>query len=156
MIRYTGVAIAAVLAVVVAGCGCTSPVPAGVQELHVVITSSEVRLNPSTVHRGDVYVVMDVPCSHVRFLWRAGGPVEIAPLSDDDLARFRRGDEQGTGMSGFDNNTCPAPSSNGAGDRMGECGNVQKMVLSEGKYAFFLEAADGVTPRAIAVLEVVP
>jgi hypothetical protein len=39
---------------------------------------------------------------------------------------------------------------------MGYCGNVFKETLTPGKYAFFLGDAEGVPPRSIAVLEVLP
>jgi hypothetical protein len=153
MIPALGAVIAAVLAVVLAGCGCSSPVPSGVQELHVAVGPSEVRLNPATVHAGDVYVAMDVPCTSVGFVWRAQGSVEIAPMSDDDIDRFRHGDMYLTGTSSFDNGTCAPATPNG--DRIGECGNVQKTTLVEGKYAFFLYGQDGITPSTVTVLEVV-
>lgn len=156
MMRYVHLVVAAALAVVLAGCGCAWDMPAGVQQLHVGVGPSEVRLTPATVHAGDVYVVMDSPCTSVGFVWHAQGSVEIAPMSDDDLARFGRGDLLNTGTSTFDDNRCASGSPpTVTGDRMGECGNVQKTTLAVGKYAFFLAGPDSVTPRAVTVLEVV-
>jgi len=153
-VRLAGVAAAVVLAVVLSGCGCSSPVPSGAQLLHVVVGPNDIRLNPATVHAGDVYITLDVPCTAVGFAWRAQGSVEIAPLSDDDVARLQRGDLQGTGSTGFNNSDCTSPAPNQDGLRVGECGNTQNWKLIKGRYAFFLHGPDGITPSAVTILEV--
>jgi hypothetical protein len=54
--------LAALLMVATVGCGPTHhPIPVGSQQVHVVITDSEVRLDPTAVSAGDVYLVLDAP-----------------------------------------------------------------------------------------------
>jgi hypothetical protein len=146
------------LAGLLVGCGRgQTPVPAGAQQVHVAVTESEVRLNPATVRAGDVYVVLDTPGSSVGFAQRQRTAAETpGPFSDAQLDSFSHGDGQGTAISGFDDTSCS--DAQRAEDRgmQGYCGNVFKVVLAAGKYAFFLHRADGVTPRSVAVLEVLP
>jgi hypothetical protein len=53
-----------VVAVGLVACGRgQAPIPAGAQQVHVVIAGSTVRLDPDTVPAGDVYVVLDTPGS---------------------------------------------------------------------------------------------
>ena len=138
----------ALLAGVLVGCepGPIS-VPSGAQAVHVAATASEVRLNPVTVRAGDVYVVLDGPVQDTEFVERqptaAGSP---GPMSDLDLARLARGDTEGTLIEDIS---------------VGCCGNVFKLVLAPGKYAFIVSDPGGksgglVPPRSIAVLEVLP
>lgn len=154
----TAVAFLGLLVGVLVGCGRgQTPIPPGAQQVHVVVTESELRLDPATVRAGDIYVVLDTPRSSVGFVQRQRGPSETpGPLSDDDLARLAHGDTQGTAIGGFDLVGCS--DSQRAEDRgkMGYCGNVFKVVLTQGKYAFFTGNVDGVPPRSIAVFEVLP
>lgn len=154
----TMVILLGLLAGVLVGCGRgQAPIPPGAQEVHVVVTESEVRLNPATVRAGDIYVVLDTPDSSVGFVSRKRGTVEIGPLTDDDLARLALGhDTEGFGIGGFAAGGCS--DSQNAEDRgqMGPCGNVVKAVLLEGKYAFFIGDPIEGPPRSIAVLEVLP
>jgi len=129
--------------------------------VHVVIAGSEVRLEPATVTAGDVYVVLDSPGSSVGFAQRQRTATETpGPLSDDDLARLARGDTQGTAIGGFDDSGCAADQRAESRGRMGPCGNVFKIGLTQGKYAFFTGNLDGGPPGdysgSIAVLDVVP
>ncbi len=67
-------------------------------------------------------------------------------MSDQDLARLARGDTQGTLIEEIS---------------VGCCGNVFKMVLPAGKYAFIISDPGGksgglVPPRSMAILQVVP
>ena len=146
------------LAGLLVGCGRgQTPVPAGAQQVHVVVTESEVRLNPATVRVGDVYVVLDTPGSAVGFAQRQrAAPEMLGPFSNAELDRFAHGDLQGTAIGGFDDTGCS--DAQGAEDRgmQGYCGNVFMLVLAAGKYAFFLAGADGVAPRSVTVLEVLP
>ena len=154
--RLVGILIATVLATLLAGCGCSSPVPSGAQILHVAVGPNDIRLSPATVHAGDVYIVMDVPCTSVGLAWRSQGSVEVTPLTDDDIARLRKGDFQDTGSTGFESGDCSSPAASPNGYRFGECGNAENWPLGAGKYAFFLQGPDGITPRVVTVLEVVP
>jgi hypothetical protein len=145
-----------------AGCGRgQTPVPYGARQVHVQVVGSEVRLDPATVAAGDVYVVLDTPRSSVGFAQRQSSAGETpGPLRDEDLARLGRGDTQGTAIGGFDLLGCSEEQRAEDRGQMGPCGNVFKVVLIPGKYAFFsgnLEGgASGDGPRSIAVLEVAP
>ena len=152
-----------VLAVlVVVGCGRgQEAVPAGAQLIAVSATGSEVRLDPATVRAGDVYVVLETPGSSVGFVQRKSTAAERpGPLTDEDLARLARGDTEGTEIGGFDDSGCSPEQRAEDRGRMGPCGNVFKLVLGPGKYAFFAGDLDGAVPGddsdSIAVLEVLP
>jgi hypothetical protein len=152
-----------VLAVLlVAGCGRgQAAVPAGAQLVAVSATGSEVRLDPSTVRAGDVYVVLETPGSSVGFVQRMSTAAERpGPLTDEDLARLAHGDTQGTAIGSFDDTGCSPEQRAEDRGRMGPCGNVFKLVLGAGRYAFFAGNLDGAPPgdysRSIAVLEVLP
>jgi len=50
------------LAVLAVGCGRgQKPIPPGAQQVHVVVTRFDVRLDPATVRAGNVYLVLDAP-----------------------------------------------------------------------------------------------
>lgn len=145
------------------GCGRgQTPIPSGAQEVHVVIVEAEVRLDPATVRAGDIYVVLDTPGSSVGFAQRQRGPSPETPgpLSDDDLDRLAHGDTQGTNIGGFSDTGCSAEQRAEDRGQQGYCGNVFKVVLSVGKYAFYTGNLDGRLPGdqppSITVLEVLP
>ena len=163
MIRRSAlVSLLVLVTAILVGCGPSqAPIPPGAQELHVVVTGEELRLEPTTVRAGDVYVVLDTPGSSVGFAQRRRTATEThGPLSEDDLDRLARGDTQGTSIGGFDDTGCSAAQRAESRGRMGPCGNVFRIVLSEGKYAFFTGNLDGGPSGdysgSIAVLEVVP
>jgi hypothetical protein len=152
-----------VLAVLlVAACGRgQEAVPAGVQLVTITVTGSAVRLDPTTVRAGDVYVVLETPNASVGFVQRKSTAEERpGPLTDDDLARLARGDTEGTAIGGFDDSGCSPEQRAEDRGRTGPCGNVFKLVLGAGKYAFFAGDLDGAPPGdysgSIAVLEVLP
>jgi hypothetical protein len=113
------------------------PIPPGAQVVHVVITESEVRLDPATVRAGDVYLVLDEPLVG-SFLWvqrkRAADEAE-GPLSNDDLERISHGDSEGTSMGGLDSGGCAADQDAASRGKMGPCGNVLMATVAAGKYA---------------------
>ena len=152
----------ALVVAVLLGCGRgQTPVPPGAQQVHVVVTESSVRLDPPAVRAGDIYVVLDTPGSSVGFAQRQRTAEETpGPLSDDDLDRLAHGDTQGTAIEGFDDSGCSPEQRAEDRGQMGYCGNVFKLVLAAGKYAFFAGNLDGGPPgdysRSIAVLEVLP
>ena len=157
---WTVVALSGLVAGLAAGCGRgQTPIPPGAQQVHVAVSASTVSLNPGTVRAGDIYVVLDTPGSSVGFVQAQHAETETpGPLSDEDLQRLSRGDTQGTAIGGFDDVGCSA--SQRAEDRgqMGPCGNVFKVVLTAGEYAFFigdLEHGPG-GEASITVLEVLP
>jgi hypothetical protein len=144
------------------GCGRgQEAVPAGAQLVSVKATESEVRLDPATVRAGDVYVVLETPGSSVGFVQRKSTAAERpGPLTDEDLARIAHGDTEGTAIDGFDDIGCSPEQRAEDRGRMGPCGNVFKLVLGAGKYAFFAGDLHGAPPGdrsgSIAVLEVLP
>ena len=79
-------------------------------------------------------------------------------MSDDDLARLAYGgDTQGFTMGGFNYPECSAAQrAEGRGHMGPPCGNVVKMVLVDGKYAFLIGTIEEGPPRSMAVLEVLP
>ncbi len=140
------------------GCGRAWPIPPGAQEVHVVVTASEVRLDPVIVRAGDVYVVLDTPGSSVGFAQRQRTAAETpGPLSDDDLDRLEHGDTEGFALGGMSDFGCSAAQRAEDRGQLGPCGNVTQVILTAGKYAFFtgnLEPGDD--PPVITVLEVLP
>jgi hypothetical protein len=132
--------------------GRANPVPAGAPQVHVTVTESGVRLDPATVPAGDVYVVLDTPGSSVGFLQGQDGP-----LSDEALARVTQtGNSEGTSTQGFDQVGCSAEQRAEDVGQLGPCGNVSKVVLSPGKYAFFIGDLTAGPPPSLAVLEALP
>jgi hypothetical protein len=138
------VALVALVVVLVSVWGTPPRIAADAQVVHVVITASEVRVDPATVHGGEVHFMVegaDGPADHVGFTFVSAGYAQDAtplPLSDAALARLARGDYQRTGMEGG-------------------WGNYATFTLLEGNYAF-LTGPDqpGVPPQSMAVLEVLP
>lgn len=167
------IAVLAVLASVLVACSRATPIPAGAQEVHVVITEAAVRLEPTTVPAGDVYLVLDTPSDgSFAFVERKRTAEETpGPLSDDDLARLAGGDEEGTYLESFGVGCSAAQRAEDRG-QMGPCGNVWKVVLVAGKYAILgpgsaemetepsvdptADPAGFVPPPSMAVLEVLP
>jgi hypothetical protein len=145
------------------GCGGSTNIPAGAEQVHVVATTSDVRLDPATVHAGAIYLVLD-PTTEAIVLVQGerGAEGASAPLSDEALARLARGDSEGTSIEGFDVTGCdPARRSEDRGKVKvpGECGSAFMVTLDVGRYAILAgdptTSSSGVVP-AMAVLEVVP
>lgn len=158
----TSLVLVCLLAGSVAGCGRgQTPIPYGARQVHVQVLGSEVRLDPVTVPAGDIYVVLDTPRSSVGFAQRqATAAATPGPLRDEDLERLARGDTGGTAIGGFDLLGCSEEQRAEDRGQMGPCGNVFKVALTPGKYAFFSGNLDGGAsgngPRSIAILEVAP
>lgn len=148
----TALTVVALLAGMLVGCGATTRIPPGAQAVHVTATDTELRLDPSTVRAGDVYLVLESSAESVDFVSRVkdmndpnGPPL---PLSDDDIASIKRiGSAQGTQVGVFS---------------VGGYGSVFKIgPLLEGKYAFLIDGnqgGDAWSPSLLllAVLEVLP
>ena len=138
-------------------------IPPGAQQVHIVVADAEVRLEPTKVRAGAVYLVLEAPpTGSIVPLQRKRAPAEApGPLSDEDLARLAEGDTEGTQMDGIDAGGCSAEQD--AEDRglMGPCGNVFNVTLVVGKYAIFgatpeVDPASGESAPPIAIFEVVP
>ena len=131
------------LAGVLVACGSSTAVPSGAPQVHVTATTSEVRLDPTTVPAGDVYLVLDVPDAGVDLVQaQAGGAASPGPLTADDLARLAKGDTQGLMMETLSVNCC---------------GKVVKKTLAPGRYAVVPGGTeDGQSPPTVAILQVGP
>ncbi|MDQ2934086.1 MAG: hypothetical protein M3R49_03725 [Chloroflexota bacterium] len=101
------VGLVALVVALVSVWGSPPRIPPGAQTVHIVVTASEVRLEPASVHSGPVYFVVDRPDDpgeHAGFAFVSAGygsqcpPCNAPlPLSDDAVARLAQGDYQGTG-----------------------------------------------------------
>jgi hypothetical protein len=170
----TVVALFGLLASASVGCGRgQTPIPREAQVVHVVASESEVRLDPATVHAGDVYLVLDEPLEgSFAFVERKRTAAETpGPMSDDDLERLAHGDTEGTATGSFSVGCDAAQRAEDRG-QMGYCGNVWKFVLVAGKYAILgpgwteqqteasvdptADPAGFLPPPTMAVLEVLP
>lgn len=144
---------------ILVGCGRgQTPIPSGAQEVHVIVTGADVRLDPAVARAGDIYVVLDTPGSSVGYLERKATAEETpGPLTDDDLARIARGgDAGGFNIGGFEAGGCSESQNKEDFGRMGPCGNVVLVTLAAGKYVFFLGTLEEGPPTSMAVLEVLP
>ena len=162
---------------VLAGCGPgQATIPSGAQVVHVVATTSVVRLETTGIHAGDVYLQLDEPADGGSFLFverKAEATDTPGPLTDDDLARLAHGDTQGTSISGM-GPSCIGPQGAGRGHLVapGVCGNVWKLTLGPGRYAILgpgwneqqtelspvptAGPSGPVIPATMAVLEILP
>ena len=143
------------------GCGGTTPVPSGAQQVHVTATESDLRLEPTTVRAGDVYLILDGPHQSVVIVSRRRTAEETpGPLTADDLNRLANGDTEGTSIEGVSVG-CSAEQRAENRGRVGYCGNVYKLVLAAGAYAILLEPPDRDPPQPVpagsmAILLVTP
>ena len=132
------------LAGTVVGCGTATAIPSGAQTVSVVATDTQVRVDPSTVHAGDVFLVLDVPQRGVVLVSRGGSDAR-GSLTHDDLARLtQNADTQGVTAESL---------------TVSCCGNVYKETFPAGRYAFMLRdpsAAVGRPPESLAILDVSP
>ena len=132
------------LIAIVAGCETGTAIPSGAQTVNVVATDTAVRLEPTTVRAGDLYLVPDVPQRGVELVSR-GGSSAHEPLTADDLARLAQNvDAEGLALESLS---------------VACCGNVFKVSFPAGVYAFILRdpvAGLGSPPESLAVLEVSP
>jgi hypothetical protein len=151
-----------VLALAVVGCDRATAIPPGAQVINVTIAGPNVVLDPPTATAGDVYLVVDAPPnSSLSFVEAQAAPDAVpGPLSDADLARLARGDTALTSITGFDPGGCSADQAAADRGKMGPCGNVMKIVVVPGTYAFLSGAPepDPATGKVlpITVLDVAP
>jgi hypothetical protein len=141
--RLRAVLLSLLIAGTLAGC-MPGPitVPPDAQVVRVVVDGDSVRLEPSTAMACDIYSVVDTPGAEVIQVQRMTTAEETeGPMSDEDLARLALGDTQGMSI------TCCL----GTGEPYG---NVHRLVLSPGKYAFLARQPE--SPGPVAVLEVLP
>lgn len=115
-----------------------TPIPSGVQQIHVAVTASQVRLDAVTAHAGDVYVVLDTPRSSIAIVQDELRGTEIPLTRDLDLkgcSDSQRAEDRG---------------------QQGYCGNAFKVTFSPGKYVFVSTLEGGPSSSALARLEVMP
>ena len=102
-----------------AGCGPgQATIPSGAQVVQVVATADLVRLDPSSIKAGDIYLQLDEPADGGSFMFverKAEATDTPGPLTDDDLVRLARGDTQGTSISSM-GPSCVGPQ--GAGSKL--------------------------------------
>ena len=149
---FRAVVLPLLVAGTLSGCGPDRiSVPPGAQVVHVVVNGDSLRLEPSTVRAGDVYLVIDNPGTRVTLVERQSTPDESpGPLSDAELDRVAHGDLFHT------SNTCCIEN--------GRYGNVGKLAAAAGAYVFvtddptaLAEKSGGVIPpESIGVLRVEP
>ena len=171
----TPMMLAGVLAAGLVGCDRHQIlIPDGAQVVRMVVTASEVRLDPATVRAGDVYLVVDGHLeSSFTFVERQRSADETpGPLSDDDLERLAHGDSEGTSMSGFHAGGCSPEQIAQDRDKTGYCGYVSMVTVRAGQYAILgpgwtlqeteasvdptADPAGFAPPASMAVLVVVP
>ena len=162
---------------VLAGCGAGRPtIPPGAQVVHVVATTSEVRVGAASVHAGNVYLELDDPAEGGSFTLvqqKTTAAATPGPLTNDDLARLAVGDTEGMSISAA-GPSCIGAQGNGRGQLAapGICGNVFMFVLGPGKYAILgpswteqqtqastaatASSSGPVIPTTMAVLDVLP
>ncbi len=92
--RLLILALVAATLLVATSCGSTTQIPPGGQVVHVSATATELRLDPSAVAPGDVYLVLEESAEDVDFVHRSadGGDPRSPPLpvTDGDIASIRR------------------------------------------------------------------
>jgi hypothetical protein len=132
--------------VVACGGEPATTIPPGATRVSVMVAGPAVRLAPPTVPAGEVFLLFepDPETEHVPVAFvHGGGPLDDTPdpLSDDQLAILRRG-EQGPGLS-LEFGLPP----------------VHQVTLAPGRYAFVAAGDDGLAPNfpdTMAILEVTP
>jgi hypothetical protein len=127
-------------------------VPSGAQAVHVIVSGDAVQLEPASVPAGDVYLVLDRPNIDVTLVQSStGAGASPGPLTDEQLDRIAHGDSFHTQITGGFPSGPPH-------------GNVSKLTLAAGKYAFLADSPEAVAARAggtipsgsMAILNVVP
>ncbi len=125
------------------GCESSTSIPSGAQQVHVVATTTDVRVDPASIRAGDVYLVLDVASAGVDLIESVpAANASPGPLTAAELDRLAQGDTQGLVMENLSVNCC---------------GKVVKKTLPVGEYAIVPAGTeDGHRPPSIAVLDVVP
>jgi hypothetical protein len=109
-----------VLTALIAACATRTVIPDGAQRVHLESTPDVVHLEPSTVQAGDIYFVIDG--SGALVVEKSDAPGARRGFTDDELAAFiRTGDVFHTAIQDV---------------TAGYAGNVFKLTLGPGRYAF--------------------
>ena len=131
------------LGLLAAACSPSAPgLPAGAQLIHLTVAPAVLSIEPTSGHPGNVYVALDEPTSLVLFVQGSDGS-SLRPLTQGDIDRLAKGDQQGTSSEPFELSGCDAPRR--AADRgkvrtEGGCGNIFVAEhLQPGLYAFLGE-----------------
>jgi hypothetical protein len=143
-------AILAVTVLAALGCEGMATIPPGAQQVHISATESTLRIQPAVVQPGDIYVVLDGPQQSVVFVARhRTADSTPGPMSAADLDRVALGDTEGTSMEGLSVG-CSEEQRTRSRGKIGHCGNVYKLVLGAGSYAFLTDSPDRDPPRPVA------
>ena len=128
----------------------------------MTITDTSIELSPNVVRAGEVFLVLDSPVDgHLVFIsgTPAGGPPD-EPLDSGALDRLKRGDTEGTTISGMEAGGCSEEQDEEDRGMTGPCGNVMKVDVAPGMYAIMAESpednAGHPSPAPMAVLTVTP
>lgn len=144
------------LAAVACGRG-QATIPPGATTVSVTLAGDEVRLEPSTVPAGDVYLVLDTPGMSVSFaMGQDSAEATPGPLTDEALERLAGGSSEGTAMTSFGDHGCSPEQRAEDRGRLGPCGTVFLQPLVPGRYAFFAGDPEPGGPVKLAVLVVQP
>ena len=129
--RRSALLVATSIVTLLAGaCTPRTTIPAGAQQIRLVGTPTEVRLTPSTVRAGDVYVVIEG--TGALLVEKSDAPQATRPFTDDELADFiRTGDTFHTSIQDV---------------TAGYAGNVWKLTFGPGTYAFLPIASGEARP----------
>ncbi len=142
-VRLRPLAPALLLSLLIA-CGSATQVPPGAQTVHVAVVEGELRLEPSVVHPGDVYLVLSESANGINFVHRSSDPGNPhsapLPVTEDDIRSVARdGSFQGANQVGL--------AVGGGG------GNVSRIgPLVEGKYVLLIDRNEE-APRSAELLE---
>ena len=116
--RWAALVAGSIVASMLAACSSSTVIPPGAQQVRLVGSHAEVRLDPSAVRAGDVYFVVEG--LGALFIQKSGAPGEEGPFTDAELAHFAQtGDLFHTSIQDL---------------TVGYAGNVRKLTLSAGKY----------------------
>jgi hypothetical protein len=140
--RPAAAALVAVAVAAVAGaCASTPTIPSDAQLIHVTAAPGVMSIEPTTAHRGDVYVVLEPPTTSVVFVQGSDGG-SLRPMTQADIDRLATGDQQDTASETFEVGCDAAARARDQGrvKAPGNCGNVFRAEgLQPGLYAFLRE-----------------
>ncbi len=117
--RWAALVAGPIVVSMLAACSPSTAIPSDAQQVRLVGSHAEVRLDPSTVHAGDVYFVVEG--LGALFIQKSGAPGDEGHFTDAELAHLAQtGDLFHTSMQDL---------------TVGYAGNVRKLTLTAGTYA---------------------
>jgi len=152
-----GIGLGLLVAAGITSCERALVIPSGAQTIHATVTGDAVRLEPTTVHAGMVYITVDSAGPELMFIGgsapRDGAEsVSLVGLTDERLDAVLHGDVVGTYISsGF-----RSGGELGNASELGELPAGRCLFLPDGIVVLEPGAYDSIPRDAVAVLEVVP